>query len=224
MEKFVLDYSESSFFKGIRIPFEDLDNGIAYLIENEIKDVSFWNGMSNDRRTFDFNFLKDLSFLETFHFTIPLTKKTDILPVLNLKNIIDFRWAVDNDFSLDFSNFGELEKLNTVYNNNITGWKGLKSLKRLQLGNVNSEDLSFIKGLEELEYLRIIKGKFTSIKGVENCINLKTLFFQYCNSLETIFPYIEQLQCLIQLNLEKCKKIKEIEKVRNLNIENISII
>lgn len=224
MEKFVIDYSETSFFKGIRIPFEDLDNGIAYLIKNEIKDVSFWNGMSNDRRTFDFNFLKDLNFLETFHFTIPLTKKTDISPIKNLENIIDFRWAVDNDFNLDFSNFGNLEKLNTSYNKNIIGWNALNSLKRLQLGNVNSEDLTFIKGINELEYFRIIKGKFTSIKGVENCTNLKTLFFQHCNSLETIFPYIEQLHCLVQLNLEKCKKIKDIEEIRNLNIENISII
>lgn len=42
MEKYVLDYSETSYFKGLRILYPYIEEGLLYAQQNNIKDICVW--------------------------------------------------------------------------------------------------------------------------------------------------------------------------------------
>lgn len=224
MKKFKVDFSETSPFKGITILFEYLEEGLKYAEENAIKAVSVWSDGNWDKQTTDFEVLKDKDFIETFHWIVPLTKKSDIKGLYYLTNLRDLRWAPDNDFAIDLSNFQKLEALNIGYNSKLIGWEKLSSLKRLFLNPVKNIDLFFLNQVKNLEYLRIIKGTFTSINGIENLNKLKTLFLQKCIHLVEIRSTLQKLPNLEQLNLEGCKNLNAKEELNGLKIKNLSII
>lgn len=224
MEKFKVDYSESSHFKGIRILFEYLEEGLQYAKKNNIVDVCVWTDGDWTKQKVDFSFLEKKEFIKTFHWLVPLSKKSNIFGAYNLSELEDLRWGGIGDFNFDLSHFKNLEKLNIGYGDKVTGWKNLPNLKRLMIGGVKTEDLSFLQDTTNLEYLRIIKGSFTSIKGIENCKNLKTLFLQSCSSLTDLNKTLKQLPSLEQLNLERCKKINTEQELSGIEIKNISII
>lgn len=224
MEKFKVDYSESSHFKGIRILFEYLEEGLQYAKKNNIVDVCVWTDGDWTKQKVDFSFLEGKEFIKTFHWLVPLSKKSNIFGAYNLSELEDLRWGGIGDFNFDLSHFKNLEKLNIGYGDKVTGWKNLPNLKRLMIGGVKTEDLSFLQDTTNLEYLRIIKGSFTSITGIENCKSLKTLFLQSCNSLTELNNILKQLPSLEQLNLERCKKVNVEQELVGVDIKNISII
>ena len=53
-----------------------------------------------------------------------------------------------------------------------------------------TDNLSFLEKTISLQYLRIIGGSYTSIEGLEKCVNLKTLFLQRCTALTNLKPTI----------------------------------
>ena len=224
MEKYTVDYSETSYFKGIRIRFDHIEEAIEHIIEKKIKEVAIWNSTDNTRKAANFDFLEKISFVETFSFTVPLSKKSNVDGLYHLKGLKSFMWGVGNDFPIDLSQFHNLESINISHNKGIKGWSSLKSLKKLQMMGVNTADLQFVSGMDKLEYLRIIRGKFKSIKGVEGCKKLQTLFLQNCTLLEEVKPIVEALPDLKQLNLEKCKNIKDLESIKKLPVKHISVI
>ncbi|TXH66982.1 MAG: hypothetical protein E6Q83_19045 [Thiothrix sp.] len=223
MKKFEVDYSITSPFKGIRIWFDHLEEGLDYAQENNIKEVLV-RADEDDKKTVNFDFLKNRDFIETFHWIVSLSKKSDISGLAYLSKLKDLRWAADNHYDLDLSYFPLLRELTLGYDPNIKGWETLKSLKTLLIGSVKTEDLSFLKEVVSLEYLRIIRGSFVSIKGIENCNKLHTLFLQICRSLTDLNSTLKKLPALKQLNLEGCKKVNLDKELADLNIKNISII
>jgi len=224
MEKYKVDYSETSHFKGIRILFDYLEEGLNYAQENNIKEVCVWSDGDWTKQVVDFDFLKDRTFIETFHWIVPLSKKSRVQGLYHLSNLMHLRWAVDSDFELNLSNFEKLKILNIQFSTKIGGWDDLKMLKRLQIGGVKTDNLMFLQKLTSLEYLRIIGGTFTSIVGIENCNKLKTLFLQKCTSLTNLMPTIKSLNSLEQLNLEGCRKVNTDEQLSGVSIKNISVI
>lgn len=224
MEKYKVDYSEFSHFKGIRILFNYLEEGLDYAQQNNIKDVCVWTDGDWTKQIVDFDFLKDRDFIETFHWIVPLAKKSKVTGLYFLSKLINFRWGGAGDFIFDLSSFSKLQKLNIGYGAKIKGWETLNSLKWLQIADVKTNELVFLHEVINLEYLRIIGGSFCSIAGIENCSKLKTLFLQKCTSLTTLKPTIDRLSSLEQLNLEGCRKIDVKEELKGVKIKNISII
>jgi hypothetical protein len=224
MEKYKVDYSEFSHFKGIRILFNYLEEGLDYAQQNNIKDVCVWTDGDWNKQIVDFNFLNNRDFIETFHWIVPLAKKSDVTGLYYLSKLKNFRWGGAGDFIFDFSYFSKLQKLNIGYGTKIKGWETLNSLKWFQISDVKTNELVFLREVINLEYLRIIGGSFCSIAGIENCNKLKTLFLQKCTSLTKLKPTINKLSSLEQLNLEGCRKIDIKEELDGVKIINISII
>ena len=223
MEKYKVDYSEFAHFKGITIDFDYLEEGIDYAQEHNIQDV-FVRSESNEKQVVNFDFLKGRDFIENFHWIVFLAKKSDITGLYHLTKLKKMRWGVDNEFELDLSCFPLLEDINIGYNKKIRGWETLNRLKILMLQRVKTDNLIFLSETTSLEYLRIIRGKFTSIEGIENCTNLKTLFLQSCTALTKLKPTILHLHNLEQLNLEACRKVDVKEELNGLEIKYVSII
>ena len=131
-------------------------------------------------------------------------------------------WNEDN-FDLDLSLFPVLEKVNISYDAKISGWEMLHQLNWLQLSKVRTDNLSFLEKTISLQYLRIIGGSFTSIEGLEKCVNLKTLFLQRCTALTNLKPTIASLYNLERLNLEACRKVS-VEELKGIAVRYISVI
>ena len=91
------------------------------------------------------------------------------------------------------------------------------------IGGVESEDLYFLNKTDSLEYLRLIKGKFTTIRGLEKCDKLKTIFIQSCNSLIYVKETIKQMKNIENLVIEKCKNV-DLKGIELIGLKNISII
>ena len=220
MEKYKVDYSELSHFKGIRILLDYIDEGLNYAQKNNIKEVCIWTNGDWEKKTVDFDFLQGKDFIEKLHLIIKLSKKSKTDGIYYLSNLKDLRC----DFEIiDLSNFPKLEKLNIGFYPKVTGWESLKLLKELMIGGVKTDDLSFLSKTENLEYLRIIRGNFTSLKGIENLSNLKNIFLQNCSSLAEIKSTINQLPKLEQLHLESCKNL-DLEEIKSLAVKTISVI
>ena len=99
----------------------------------------------------------------------------------------------------------------------------LHQLNWLQLSKVRTDNLSFLEKTISLQYLRIIGGSFTSIEGLEKCVNLKTLFLQRCTALTNLKPTIANLYNLERLNLEACRKVS-VEELKGIAVRYISVI
>jgi len=224
MEKYKVDYSEFSHFQGITIEFDYLEEGLNYAQKHNIKDVLVRSEEDKVKQVVNFDFLKGFGFIETFHWIVSLSKKSDITGLYHLSKLKNLRFGAARDFVFDLSFFPLLEELNMGYNPKISGWDKLTMLKLLLLQGVKTDNLNFLKDTTSLEYLRIIRGSFTSIAGIENCSNLKTLFLQTCTALTELKPTILNLHNLEQLNLEGCRKIDVKEQLKDLNIRYISVI
>ena len=93
MEKYVLDYSETSYFKGLRILYPYIQEGLLYAKQNNIKDICVWTQGDWTKQNVIFDFLNGKSFIETFHWLVPMSKKTDVTGIYNLFNLKELRWG-----------------------------------------------------------------------------------------------------------------------------------
>ena len=222
IDKYKVDYSQTSQFPGIRIRYEYLLEGIEYAQKNNIVDICVWGGTNTERQTVNFDFLERREFIKTFHWIVPLTKQSNIKGIYFLTNLTNFRWAVDNDFDIDFSKLSFIEKLNITFSSKLVKLEKLISLKELYIQSVKTKDCSFLSGFLNLAKLRIINGHFDSLKGLENCENLKNLSLVKCTNLTEISSTLSKLKKIEFLILDKCKKL--IFDKKDLPIKNISII
>ncbi len=224
MEKYVVDYSEIAYFKGIRILFEHLEEGLDHAEKNGIKEVCVWTDGDWSKQVVNLDFLKGRGFIETFHWLVPMYKKSNIDGLKYLSELKNLRWTAAGDFKLDLSIFPILEELNIGYGPKIKGWEQLVKLKWLQIAALKTEDLSLLQQAHDLEYLRIIGGSIVTISGIEKCQKLKTLFLQKCTQLRGIKTTISELHELEQLNLESCKNIDITKELAGHMVKHVSII
>ncbi|WP_310605016.1 hypothetical protein [Anaerosporobacter sp.] len=206
MEKITIDYEFTTDIRGVRILFPYLEEGIEYVKKQKVKNVCVWQGFENARYTVNFDFLKGLEFIETFHWLVPLTKKSDIQGLYVLSNLKEFDWAVDNYFNIDFSKLTTIECMNTRYHDGLMNLEKLTNLKELYIQSVKTENLKFLPELESLELLRIINGRFTSLEGLENCKNLKKLDLRSCHKLVYADAVLRKLNQLESVALDSCKR------------------
>ena len=205
-EKITVDYSDTSDFKGARILFSHLEEGLKYVKQHSIKDVCVWQGLENSRHIINFDFLQDLEFIETFHWIVKLSKKSDINGLYSLSKLKNFRWVADNHFNLDFSRLITIESMNLKYHDGLINLEELINLRELYIGSVKTENLKFLPAVESLELLRITNGKFTSLEGLENCKNLKKLDLRRCFNLVYANSTLQKLDQLESVTLDSCKK------------------
>jgi hypothetical protein len=224
MEKYKVDFSEAAHFKGITISFDYLEEGLNYAQQSGIKEVCISTDDIDTKVIVNFSFLEGKEFITTFHWLVPISKKSNIEGLYYLSKLENLRWwSGDTDLKIDLSRIHNLRILNIGYSKEIKGWEDLKLLSRLLIGGVKSEDLSFLSQMNNLEYLRIIRGTFVSINGLEKCNKLKTIFIQTCNSLIHVKETLSQMKGIENLALEKCKSV-DLKGVESLGLKNLSVI
>ena len=193
-------------FKGARILYSHLSEGLEYVKKHRVKEICIRKGFDDTRYLVDFDFLRELTFVETFEFIVNLSKKSDLEGLYSLSNLREFRWVVNNVFDLDFSRLATIEKINTRYYDGIK-LENLTSLKELYLNSVKTDSLEFLPAFENLELLRIIGGKFTTLAGLERCKNLKKLDLRRCFNLCCVDTILQKLNKLESVTFDSCKKI-----------------
>jgi len=124
----------------------------------------------------------------------------------------------------DNRNFYQLNDKNEIVginlsSNQISEIKGLENLTQLKQLNLSFNQISEIKGLEKLSHLQLLdfrKNQVSEIKGLEKLSHLQKLCF-YENQISEI-KGLEQLTQLQQLDLyyNRIKEIKGLEKLTQL--------
>ena len=210
-----IDYSECAIFKGARILFSHLEEGLECVRKQRIKDVCIWQDTDQTRYTVNLDFLKEMEFIETFDFNIKLSKKSNIEGLYSLNKLKKFGWAVGNHFDIDFSRLTTIESMNINYRDGLLNLGKLTKLKKLYVQSVKEDDLKFLSELENLELLRIIHGRFISLEGLESCKKLKELDLRRCFNLVHVAATLHKLSFLEYVALDSCRKhdvnIKEFE-------------
>lgn len=197
---------------------------MEYAQKNGIKSVCVWSDGDWSKQTVDFDFLKDKQFIETFHWLVPLSKKSNIDGIYHLSNMTDFRWVVDVKFPLDFSRLSQVERLNLSDIDTTDNINQAKSLRELYLQSVKTEDCTFLSGASQLEVLRIINGYFSSLDGIDSCRKLRELSLVKCKNLYSVSEYLNKLESLENVHFEKCKNISNKEFEILTGIGNLSVI
>lgn len=220
MEPFTVDYSQTSHFKGIRILFKNIEEGLDYAKKHNIKDVCIWSYLDDTKQTVNFEFLKEFNFIENLHWLVPLSKKSDISGLYYLDKLKSFRWSSQNNFKIDFSKLVSLQSMNIAFHN-LANISHLKNLQKLYVNSVECENLEFLIGLNNLKLLRIIGGKLNSLEGLESCKNLEELDLRRCFKLTSVQSTLDKLNNLNSVVLESCKNhdidIKKLElKVKHV--------
>jgi len=221
MDNLIIDYNETATFKGVTIPYPFLEEGLDYIKKNQSKEVCIWSFDDETLKTMDLNFLKDLNFIEIFHFGVNLTKKSNIEGLYFLPNLKELRWVTKTHFELNFSKLISLEKLLISYHKNWKNFDKLTNLKELYISSVKTENLKFISQLEKLELLRIINANIISLEGLEVCKNLKKLDLRRCFKLETVTSILMKMEKLNYVLLMSCKRTDvDLEKLKK-KIEHV---
>lgn len=212
MNRIEVDYSETAYFKGVRILYPYLEEGFDYVRKNRAKDVCIWAGVDGTKHKLDFGFLNGLDFIENFECIIRLLKKSNIDGLYFLPNLRRLRWGVGNTFDIDFSRFPKLETINTAYHSGLMNLDKLVHLKKLYIHSVKEEDCKFLSSLKSIELLRVINGQMKSLKGLEHCTNLKQIDLRRCFKLTECHSILMQLPNLESVVLDSKKHdIDEVE-------------
>jgi internalin A len=172
----------------VGIFIENLDAGLQYLKDNNIKDFTLdtlERGAKGDKKQIiDFSFLKELKYITNLRIGVPLSKKTDITPIYELENLEEL-WTIDG-FQLDMSYFPSLKLLLTgdLLKNTIN-YESLTELTNL-LFSPKQKDLKHIQNLKSLEYIRMLQPKIETLEGLENLPNLREVVIRNASKLQNI--------------------------------------
>ena len=223
MEGFKINYNGGSDFQGIWIPIQRLEEGIEYVHKNKIVDVFIWSNGSYEKQNVNFEFLEKLHFLKSFHFAVDISQQSNISGIYKLEKVTDLAWNVSNEFSIDFSKFPNLEKLNINHTKLMTGFTGLTSLKHLYIQSIKTTDLSLIQGLNQLRTLNILRGNLVTLKGIEDLPKLEEVELRYLSKL-TDLEDITSNSSVNKLTFEACKRLTDYSKlVKSKTLKFLSV-
>lgn len=220
MEPFIIDKSDTAYFKGMTVCFPYIKEGLAYAKANGISRILV-RGESDKKITVNMDFFRDCDFITVLHWLVPLSQRSDISGLYSLVNLRELRWTPIK-LDIDLSRLVELEELTIRYSSDINGWKCLSNLKKLFLTKVDTEDLTFLEGLANLSYLRILRGSLSSIHGLEKCDKLEVLFLQCCGNITTLLPTLNELRSIERVNIESCRNLAKDE--RYLKLKHFSML
>jgi len=167
----------------VRIFIENLEAGIKYLKDNNIKNFTVSTLHFEKKQTIDLGFLKDFKNTKYLCIAVPLSKKTDITPIYQLENL-EGLWTIEG-FQLDMNYFPRLKSLlaGDLLKDTISH-ESLTELIRLYLSP--KKDLKLLEKLQSLEYIGIFGNKVESLNGLRTLPKLKEVMIQNTSNLVNI--------------------------------------
>lgn len=128
-----------------------------------------------------------------------------------------------SSIKLDFSKLPQLETLYFKYNKGVSNLGALKNLKDLLIFSLNVPSCEILSELTALEMLRLTRGNFTTLQGIENLKKVKRFDVAY-NSKLTNAEAIADLPSLERLHIEKCKLLTDFSFLKgNTSIKELFI-
>jgi internalin A len=236
---FMEQYEYNDYLKTLDIDPIFIENGLLEaknrgLNKIRIKPLNHYEkyGFSNSKELY--NFKLDTVYFEKYNLIKSLELSDYIgLNDKDLKGLYELKTLEHLAFEHisvkpDLSNFPLLEKLYFKYNEGTKNINTLKNLQDLLIFSLKTNDCSYLEGLNELKMLRLTRGTFLSINGIEN-FKLKRLDINYNSKVENIDAIIT-LPELETLNIEKCKNIYDYsflagnKSIKELSIDNLDTL
>ena len=143
---------------------------------------------------------------------------------LHLFKKLNFLSLPDNKKNIiDLTNFHDLEHLMCNITPRLIGLESCSKLKSLTINNYRpkSNDLSELPFLYSVMDLRFFQTKIISLNGIERFKNIKKFMLYSANKLESIEPLQILSNCLEEIDIDKCKNIKDLEKLGMINSLNL---
>jgi internalin A len=181
-----------------------------------------------------YNFKLDTIYFEKNNFIKSLTLSDHIgINDKDLKGLYELKTLEHLSFEHvsvkpDLGNFPLLEELYFKYNEGTKNIHTLKNLQKLLIYSLKTKSCSYLNGLNELNILRLTRGTFLSMNGIEN-FKIKRLDIKYNSKVENI-DAIMTLPELEILNIEKCKNMHDYsfltgnKSIRELFIDNLDTL
>ena len=166
MKGYIINLSKGSDFEGIVIMYDSIEEGLAYAQANRIDRICVKCNINDSRKKrINFDFLRGLEFIKTFHWLVPLDKRSNIDGMRILRNVEELRW-VDNLCFL--RNLDNLEFLRLT-NGRLTSIEGIDNCKKLKT--------LFIQNCPSLTHIEDV---------ISNMGNLENLLIEKCKLIDPI--------------------------------------
>ena len=150
------------------------------------------------------DFLEGLSILET-HYDYGVVNELTKLKYLGIP---------DNGRDvINLKKFPDIEMCGITFSDRVKGLESCSKLKSLTLSNYmsKSKNLWTLPALDNLEHLSLIKTDIRTLEGIERFGNLKKLEIFSASKLEKIAALQSISNHLEEIQIERCKKIKDYE-------------
>jgi hypothetical protein len=202
--------------KQLQIEPKEFDEGVKFAQKNDIKSVMVYCGIEKTEKyiTIDFSWLKKLPELQSLEIMAPLSKKSNVDGIYELKKLKDLHYSHYDNVPLDHNKLKSLEHLYCHYSKNHKreecSFELLKSLKSLKLWSIKEEeDCRFIGKLNKLTRLELTWSRsIKSLDGLEEYKLLEILWLRNLSQLEDISA-LDELKGIKKLWIENCKRINE---------------
>lgn len=212
--------------------FRRLNDELEFLIVESPITLIFYNYIEENKITyFECNYAKgfsesNLSFLNKVNAVHGLKV---IGPFISLDGISKFGkklnylsiGGANSKDAIDFNELQELEVLYFDWKKSRDNFRLCKNLKKIAIGSIPVEDLTFLNNFPKLEYVRVGTPKLKSINGIQALKKIQTLSLHTCKNLENIdsidnstIEHFEMYYCNNVKDLaplSKCYNIKTID-------------
>jgi len=196
---------------------DHFDEGIEYAHQNKVPQIQLKKATKDAPRDLQINFKK----LEMLSAHLRVISLQDTLEnVVNSESIyalvnLETMYASEKQkFTLDISNFANLQHFGGIYGKKLLNIDKAYSLKSTVLRSLPDTDMQRVSELKNLEILHVYSSKIQSLNGIQN-LPIKRLSLARNSVLEDI-DAIRCLNALELLNVEKCKKIMKHELLEEL--------
>lgn len=143
--------------------------------------------------------------------------------IKNLKSLETLDVSMCLNFDFDFSENTKIKYLELSWSKKVKKIDKLTSLQTLRLLKYKSVsfDLTELFTLQKLQKFSIAQSNIKSLRGLENCFELKVLNLAYCKELSMentlVFPSVKSLY------IEKCPKLSATFRVSFPNAADFEI-
>ncbi|KAB1156550.1 leucine-rich repeat domain-containing protein [Flavobacterium luteum] len=209
----VLEHND---YKSLFMDSSRIDDCINFLFKNNIRKISinYYQGFKTNNLDF---LLKIKDFIEGISISGDKFDYSVLNKMIKLKTL---QYSDDKNNVINLSNFPDLETLSCDFTLNLKGLESCVNLKKLILSKFNPKvkDLSNFPIFENLTELYLFQTNIISLKGIDRLNNLKKLQLYSGNKLESISDLNYLSNGLEEIEIEKCKKIKDYEVLGNLKL------
>lgn len=168
----------------------------------------------NSFHGFTENNLENLEGIESILSGLYVVSDLDDIRFINQLHKLKYLAYSDNGKdTIDLSKLPELEMLACDYSDRLQGLNTCEKLKSLSLTNFKSknEDIALLPPSKDLIELQLLTPKITSLTGIEQYKKLRKLDLYGARKLESISPLKGLSENLEEIEIQKCKTIKDFE-------------